>query len=129
MPELSRYTIGLCNLHLLHTSAGLCINENWDPTSRTDLSTSFDRLAPESLLQGSKDTARGSKEIEYEHSAEGPDDMPSHVKSTLSGVNLTLPIADGDLKLGTWQDVQLCEYRRQVHTRKLVVTIQGELRE
>lgn len=104
---------GLLNLFVKHTSCGLCVNENADPDVRRDLDTIFDRLAPE---------GRGG----YRHTLEGPDDMPAHAKSALTGVSLTIPIAGGRLCLGTWQGIYLCEYRDNGGPRTLVATVMGE---
>lgn len=113
------YKVGLCNLFLQHTSAAITINENWDPDSRADLSTIMDRIVPDR-------TPDKSPTQLYRHNAEGPDDCPSHGKSSLIGASLSVPIKDGKLALGQWQDVQLAEFRTSRHTRKLMVTIQGE---
>ena len=104
---------GLINIFCKHTSCGLSINENYDPDVRIDMETIFNRLVPENRP-------------EYEHTLEGPDDMPAHAKSTLSGVSLTIPITDGRLNMGTWQGIYFCEYRNHGSSRKLVVTIIGE---
>ncbi|BFZ57897.1 hypothetical protein PYCC9005_004952 [Savitreella phatthalungensis] len=124
--DLRRFKIGIAHIFILHTSAGLTINENWDPASRADLSTAMDRIVPESNAQGGRRQHGGKDDVEYEHSAEGPDDMPSHVKSSLVGSSVTVPIKDGDFYLGTWQDVQLCEFRTSRQSRKVVVTLQGQ---
>jgi len=101
---------GLMNLFLHHTSAGLIIGENADPTVRTDLNAAFDHLAPENLPF-------------YLHTLEGPDDMPAHIKSALTGVSLQIPISGGKLKLGTWQGIYLCEFRHMGGPRKLSISI------
>ncbi len=111
LPQLPR--TGIVNLFCQHTSCGLCINENADPDVRTDMETIFNRLVPE-----------GSPN--YTHTLEGPDDMPAHAKSALSGVSLTIPITNGRLNLGIWQGIYLCEYRHHGGARKVVVTIIGE---
>ena len=85
------------HIQLLHTSASLTINENWDPDVRDDMEMMLNRLVPET--------------IPFKHSCEGPDDMPAHAKACLLGSNLTLPICDGRVTLGTWQGVWLCEHR------------------
>ncbi|HMO87052.1 MAG TPA: secondary thiamine-phosphate synthase enzyme YjbQ [Lacipirellulaceae bacterium] len=103
---------GLVHLFLQHTSASLSINENADPDVPRDLETSFDRIAPEHLP--------------YSHVCEGPDDMPAHVKASLLGAGLTIPISQGRLCLGTWQGVYLCEHRNHGGPRRLVVTLWGE---
>lgn len=101
---------GLLHLFLQHTSAGLAINENADPSVRADLELVFDRLAPEGLR-------------EYTHTLEGPDDMPAHVKSILAGCSLTIPITGKRLNLGTWQGIYLCEFRNHGGRRRLVMTL------
>jgi len=101
---------GLLHVFIKHTSAGLTINENADPDVRIDYETIFNRLVPEN------DPA-------YVHTLEGSDDMPAHVKSTLAGSSVTIPITDGRLNLGTWQGVYLCEFRNHGGHRKLVLTV------
>lgn len=101
---------GLLNIFIQHTSAGLAINENADPTVRHDLDKSFDNLAKEN-------------EKFYQHTIEGPDDMPAHVKSILCGSTVQIPITHGKLNLGTWQGIYLCEFRNEGTPRKLVLTI------
>ena len=96
-----------------HTRCGLCINENADPDVRTDMKKIFDRLVPENQPY-------------YEHTMEGSDDMPSHAKSVMSGVSLTIPVSDGRLNLGMWQGVYLCEYRDCGGPRRIVATVVGE---
>jgi len=103
---------GLLNVFIHHTSAGLMINENADPSVRVDLASSFDHLVPE-------------REPYYTHIYEGDDDMPSHVKSGLSGVSLNIPISGRRLKLGTWQGVYLCEYRDHGGSRRITLTVMG----
>ena len=133
LPELPK--TGIINIFTKHTSCGLTINENADPDVRVDMETIFNHLVPEmtdetgdacinsSLRGGSR---RGQYATEYVHTLEGPDDMPAHAKSTLSGVSLTVPITNGRLNLGTWQGIYFCEYRNYGGARKLVVTIVGE---
>lgn len=104
---------GLCSVHVMHTSASLTIQENADPSARRDLEGWLHRAVPED------DPA-------WTHVAEGPDDMPSHVRSMLTGVSLVVPVVDGDLCLGTWQGIYLCEHRRAPHTRRIVVTLVNE---
>jgi secondary thiamine-phosphate synthase enzyme len=103
---------GLVNLFIKHTSAGITINENADPSVRTDFETIFNRLVPE-----------GSKS--YTHTTEGPDDMPAHIKSSLVGHSVTIPIVDGRLGLGTWQGIFLCEFRNRGGSRKIIATVFG----
>lgn len=111
LPELPR--TGLLHLFIRHTSAGLSINENADPDVRQDLNAIFDRLVRE-------------RESYYSHTLEGDDDMPAHAKSTLTGVDLTIPIVEGRLGLGTWQGIYLCEFRNRASGRQIVATILGE---
>lgn len=104
---------GLLHLFIRHTSAGLSLNENADPDVRQDLGAIFDRLVRE-------------RESYYTHTLEGDDDMPAHAKSALVGVDLTIPIVDGRLGLGTWQGIYLCEFRNRASGRRIVATILGE---
>jgi secondary thiamine-phosphate synthase enzyme len=113
LPELSQVKIGLLHVFLQHTSASLTINENADPDVLTDLDDSLDGIAPESQA--------------YRHQEEGSDDMPSHVKASLVGQSLVIPIHDGRLALGVWQGICLCEHRRHGGRRRLVLTLQGEV--
>ena len=103
---------GLCTLFLRHTSASLVIQENADPSARRDLEAWLDRLVPE-------------RDSIYTHTAEGPDDMPAHIKTALTASSLSIPIADGSLVLGTWQGIFLWEHRRTAHSRQLVLHIQS----
>lgn len=101
---------GLLHLLLKHTSAGLCLNENYDPDVRGDLSEIMDRLVPENQPY-------------YEHTLEGADDMPAHAKSVLVGETLTIPVTNGRLNLGTWQGVYLCEFRNRGGSRRILATV------
>lgn len=101
---------GLLTIFIKHTSAGLTINENADPTVRTDLESSFNHIVKEN-------------EPFYEHTLEGPDDMPAHIKSSMVGSSVTIPVTNGKLNLGTWQGIYLCEFRNQGGARNLVITI------
>jgi secondary thiamine-phosphate synthase enzyme len=112
VPELSQIEIGLMHVFIMHTSASLSINENADPDVPVDLEMSFNKIAPESFP--------------YIHTCEGPDDMPAHVKASMIGNSLTIPISGGRLCLGPWQGLYLCEHRNHGGSRRLVVTIQGE---
>jgi len=114
LPELADVRTGLLNVFIQHTSASLSINENADPDVPVDLNRVLDSLAPETFP--------------YRHTIEGPDDMPGHVKAALTDTSLTIPIRDGRLCLGTWQGVFLCEHRRRAGRRRLVLTVQGEMR-
>jgi secondary thiamine-phosphate synthase enzyme len=115
LPELADVEVGLCHLHILHTSASLTLNENASPDVRRDFETWFDAAVPEDF--------RG-----WTHTLEGPDDMPAHVKASLLGPSLTLPVARGRLALGTWQGVYLCEHRDRGGARSLVATVNGQSR-
>lgn len=101
---------GILNLFCCHTSAGLSLNENCDPSVRVDLESSFNNIVPENQSY-------------YTHTAEGPDDMPAHVKSSLIGVSLTIPITAGRIQLGTWQGIYLCEFRNQARAREIIATV------
>lgn len=101
---------GLLNIFCQHTSAGLTINENCDPSVRQDFETIFNKLVPEN-------------DPDYIHTAEGPDDMPAHIKSSLTGASITIPIVEGKLALGTWQGIYFCEFRNHSSARKLIITI------
>ncbi|MEX9868641.1 secondary thiamine-phosphate synthase enzyme YjbQ [Providencia huaxiensis] len=113
LPELSLIKIGLANIFIQHTSASLTINENADYTVREDFESFFNHAVPEN-------------EPYYKHDYEGSDDMPAHLKSSLLGVSLTIPITKGRLNLGMWQGIYLCEHRNYGGKRRLVITLQGE---
>lgn len=113
LPELARYRLGLLHLFITHTSASITINENADPDVRADMERHFNQLVPEN-------------QPHYEHTLEGPDDMPAHIKTVLAGVSLSIPIRDGQLALGTWQGIYLGEHRDRAGQRRLVATVQGE---
>ncbi|MEM0556796.1 MULTISPECIES: secondary thiamine-phosphate synthase enzyme YjbQ [Aeromonas] len=113
LPMLADYRIGMAHLLLQHTSASLTLNENCDPSVRSDMEAHLHRLAPEDAPY-------------YRHTYEGPDDMPAHIKSSLLGVSLQLPVRDGQLALGTWQGIWLGEHRVDGGARKVLVTLQGE---
>lgn len=112
IPELREIRTGLLHVHIKHTSASLTINENADPTVREDFESHFNLLVPE-------------EGTHYQHTFEGPDDMTSHIKASLLGPSVTIPITDGRLNLGTWQGVYLCEHRNHGGSRRLVLTAQG----
>ncbi|HEX5105591.1 MAG TPA: secondary thiamine-phosphate synthase enzyme YjbQ [Pirellulaceae bacterium] len=112
LPEIRMYRVGLLHVFIQHTSAALTINENADADVRHDLESSLNAIAPE--------------EFPYVHTIEGPDDMPAHVKASLMGSSVSIPIADGQLLLGTWQGIYLCEHRNHGGNRKLVLTLWGE---
>ncbi len=101
-------SIALLTLFCRHTSASLTIQENYDPDVVSDIANFFERLVPENPR-------------DYEHTLEGPDDMPAHIRTVLSGVNLSIPVVNGKLSLGTWQGIYLFEHRRQPHTRSVVL--------
>ena len=113
LPELKEIKAGLMHILIKHTSASITLNENYDPDVRSDMEKYFSHSVKEN-------------EPWYDHNSEGPDDMPAHIKSTLIGSSLTIPIANGKLNLGTWQGIYLCEHRNRAGSRKLVMTIFGE---
>lgn len=113
LPELRNIKIGMMNIFILHTSASLTINENADHTVRQDFESFFNDVVPES-------------ESYFRHQDEGPDDMPAHIKSSLLGCSLNIPVSNGFPRLGIWQGIYLCEHRDQGGSRRLVVTVQGE---
>ncbi|HAO98653.1 MAG TPA: hypothetical protein DCQ83_01265 [Fibrobacteres bacterium] len=108
--ELERLGVreGMVFLYLQHTSAGLCISENYDPTAKRDLEAFLDRMAPDG-------------ETWHEHTLEGKDDSASHMRSLLTGVNLSIPVENGRMLLGTWQGIYLCEHRAHPHERTLLL--------
>ncbi|MCA6952466.1 secondary thiamine-phosphate synthase enzyme YjbQ [Pectobacterium polaris] len=110
---LRQINVGLMHVFIKHTSAALTINENADPTVRQDFESFFNRLVPEN-------------EPYYLHTYEGSDDMPAHLKGSLLGNSLTIPITNGRLNIGTWQGIYLCEHRNHGGSRSLVVTLNGE---
>ncbi len=112
VPELAEIRVGLLHVFIQHTSASLTINENADPDVLADLEMAFSAIAPE--------------DAPYRHTCEGPDDMPAHVKASILGSSLTIPVASGALCFGTWQGICLCEHRRRAGSRRLVVTLWGE---
>ncbi len=114
LPELSRYRIGLLNVLIKHTSASLTINENADPSVRKDFESFFNRAVPEN-------------EPYYVHNDEGSDDMPAHLKASLLGASVNIPITNGRLNMGIWQGIFLCEHRNQGGSRTLVITVHGEV--
>ena len=112
LPELSDVRTGLLHLLIQHTSASLSLNENASPDVRRDLETWFDHAVPERAPY-------------WTHTVEGPDDMPAHVKAALLGPSLTIPVAGGELALGTWQGIYLCEHRERGGSRSVVATLLG----
>ena len=113
LPELSTFNVGVLHLFLQHTSASLSINENADSSVRRDMEAHFNQLAPENAPY-------------FEHTYEGADDMPAHIKSALLGCEISLPIAQGRLQLGTWQGIYLGEHRNSASSRTLIATLAGE---
>ena len=111
--ELKEIETGFLQVFIKHTSAGLAINENADPTVREDFESHFNKMVPENQPY-------------YKHTLEGPDDMPAHIKSSLTGTSLQIPISGGSLNLGTWQGIYLCEHRNNGGSRKLVLTGYGQ---
>jgi len=113
LPEMTNIKIGLAHLLLKHTSASLTINENFDPDVRKDMEKFFNH------------TVKGNEPY-FLHTSEGADDMPAHIKSSLLGTSLTIPLSNGNFNLGTWQGIYLCEHRNHGGPRKLLITVQGE---
>ena len=113
LPEIRRLEVGICHLFIRHTSASLALNENASPDVRRDLETWLDAAVPEDFPG-------------WTHTLEGPDDMPAHVKAALLGPTVSLPVANGELALGVWQGVYLCEHRDRGGARSLVATVWGE---
>lgn len=113
LPELANVNIGLAHFFIQHTSASLTINENADPTVRQDMESHFNHFVPENQSY-------------YLHDYEGSDDMPAHIKATLVGNSITIPITQGKLALGTWQGIYLGEHRNHASGRTIIVTINGE---
>jgi secondary thiamine-phosphate synthase enzyme len=114
IPELKNISVGIAHILIKHTSASLTINENADPSVRDDMETYFNRAVPESDAKY------------YQHTLEGTDDMTSHIKASIMGSSVTIPITNGRFNLGTWQGIYLCEHRNYGGARKIVVTIMGE---
>lgn len=112
LPEIKEIKTGLAHIFIHHTSASLTINENADPDVRKDMETHFNIMIPD-----------GAKH--FRHTLEGPDDMTSHIKSSILGNSLSIPITDGMLNLGIWQGIYLCEHRNHAERRKIVVTLMG----
>jgi len=112
LPEIGDFRVGLLHVFICHTSASLTINENADPDVPRDLESSISAIAPE--------------DFPYTHTIEGPDDMPAHVKSSLLGSSVSVPIRSGTLALGTWQGIYLCEHRNRGGRRRLILTAYGE---
>ena len=115
VPELARLRVGIAHVFIAHTSASLTLNENASPDVRNDFESWFAQAVPEGAAH-------------WTHTLEGPEDMPAHVKASLLGSSLTLPVADGRFALGTWQGIYLCEHRDSGGSRRLIVTVWGEER-
>lgn len=115
LPEIQQVKVGLLHVFIQHTSASLSLNENADPDVPVDLDRVLATLAPD--------------DFPYQHTVEGVDDMSGHVKASLLGSSVTLPVTDGRLNLGVWQGIFLCEHRRHGGRRRLVLTLQGEMAE
>ena len=113
IPQISEIQKGMLQVFIQHTSASLTVNENADPTVRKDFEMFFNKTVPEN-------------DPDYIHNTEGSDDMPAHLKAALLGSSVTIPITDGELALGTWQGIYLCEHRNYGGPRNLVVTAWGE---
>lgn len=112
IPEVAEIEVGLLHVFIQHTSASLTINENADPDVRVDFETAMNHAVPESLP--------------YVHTLEGPDDMPAHVKASMMGSSVSVPIKNGRLNVGTWQGIYLCEHRDRASARQVVLTLQGK---
>lgn len=113
LPELHDYHVGLLHLFIQHTSASLTINENADPTVRMDMESHFNHFVPQ-------------RQSYYRHDYEGDDDMPAHIKSSTLGCEVTIPISEGRLRLGTWQGIYLGEHRDHGGARRVIATLQGD---
>ena len=110
---ISEYRVGVLHLFIKHTSASLAINENADSTVRQDMESYFNKAVPENAPY-------------YTHVIEGPDDMPAHLKSIIIGSSISIPIYNGELNLGVWQGIYICEHRNMPHRRTIIATISGE---
>lgn len=113
LSDLDQFEVGIAHIFIRHTSAALTLNENASPAVREDMEAHFNVMVPEGASY-------------YTHTIEGPDDMPAHIKASLLGSSVTVPVADGELMLGTWQGLYLCEHRNQGGPRTVVVTVWGE---
>jgi secondary thiamine-phosphate synthase enzyme len=113
LPEIDNLAVGLAHVLIKHTSASISLNENADPTVRQDMESYFNRTVPENAPY-------------YVHTYEGPDDMPAHIKASLLGSSVTIPITDGRFNLGSWQGLYLCEHRDRARPRRIVITVFGE---
>lgn len=113
LPEIVDINVGLIHIFIKHTSASLTLNEDADPTVRTDFESHFNRMIPENAPY-------------YRHTLEGADDMPAHLKSSVLGSSVSIPIVNGKPALGTWQGIYLCEHRNHGGNRNIVVTVHGD---
>ena len=113
LEKLNEITTGVAHIFIKHTSASLTINEDADPTVRSDFESHMNKMVPENAPY-------------YKHTLEGPDDMPAHLKNAILGCSLTIPITEGEFNLGTWQGIYLCEHRNNGGKRKILITINGE---
>ncbi|MCB0290460.1 MAG: secondary thiamine-phosphate synthase enzyme YjbQ [Calditrichaeota bacterium] len=113
IPQIQDIHIGIAHIFIQHTSASLTLNENASPDVRQDMESHFNQMVPEDAPY-------------YRHTFEGPDDMPAHIKSSLLGSSVTVPVSSGRLNLGTWQGVYLCEHRDRASSRRLVLTVMGQ---
>ena len=113
LQEIGDISIGTMEIFIKHTSASLTINEDADPTVRDDFESHFNQIVPENAPY-------------YKHTIEGPDDMPAHLKSSILGSSVTIPITNGTLNLGTWQGIYLCEHRNHGSSRNIVLTLTGK---
>jgi secondary thiamine-phosphate synthase enzyme len=113
MPDIRKLKTGICQVFMQHTSASLTINEDADPSVRKDFETYFNKIVPQN-------------DPDYVHDDEGPDDMPAHLKSSILGSSVMIPVTNGQLALGTWQGIYLCEHRDHRTSRNLVITAWGE---
>ena len=114
VPELKSISAGIANIFIKHTSASLTINENADPSVRADMETYFNKTVPESEARF------------YEHTLEGTDDMTSHIKASILGASISVPVTNGRFNFGTWQGIYLCEHRNHGGSRRIVITVIGE---
>ena len=113
IPELRKVSVGIAHIFIQHTSASLSLNENADPDVRVDMESHFNKFVPENAPY-------------YVHTLEGSDDMPAHIKASILGSSVTVPVTNGRFNLGTWQGIYLCEHRDYGGTRRIVVTVMGE---
>ena len=113
IPEINKICVGLLNIFILHTSASITLNENMDSSVRNDFESFFNHLVPENQNY-------------FTHTYEGFDDMPAHLKSSILGSSIVIPVSNGRLKLGTWQGIYLCEHRVNASSRNIVLTLQGK---